>query len=361
MTLSKKNHIWCIVNGKRREIDVSSKQTLLDILRNEFGLTGAKKGCGIGICGTCTVIMDRKAVRSCVIPSTHIEGKEIITIEGLSTQDTLHPIQQAFVNHHAVQCGYCTPGMILSAKAFLDSNPNPTREQIQQALTGNLCRCTGYQQIIDAILDVARFESDARDKVQVKEQTHIIGTSVPRVDIIDKVTGRTKYIADLTIYELHQAGIKADSMLHARILRSLHSHARILNIDITQAKQIDGVVTILTAADVPGSKLYGKAVSDQPVLAFDKVRYFGEPVALIIAESENIAESAINRIKVDYELLPAIFNPMDAMKPESPKLHDADIYTELLPHSEEVHTKNILYHFSIQKVILLLDLHKQTG
>ncbi|MDI6783632.1 MAG: molybdopterin-dependent oxidoreductase [bacterium] len=327
--------IEVVVNGKQVQLVVPRTRTLLDILREELGLTGAKKGCGIGVCGTCTVIMNGKAVRACLIPAEQVDGKEIITIEGLGTKDNLHPIQQAFIQHHAVQCGYCTPGMILAVKAFLDSNPEPTPKQIQQALSGNLCRCTGYQQIIDAVLTAPHITSYVRGT----KETPIIGTSVPRVDIVDKVTGQTKYTAD----------VKMDNMLYAKVLRSPFSHARILNIDPAKAKQIAGVVAVLTAADIPGSKLYGKAVADQPALAVDKVRYFGEPVALVVTESEEIAETARDEIIVNYELLPAIFEAIEAMQPEAPKLHREQIYRSLSPHSDEVHTKNILYHFPIRK------------
>ncbi len=140
------------VNGAAAEVFVEPWRTLADVLREELGLTGLKVGCDRGNCGTCTVIMDGKAVRSCLILTPQAEGKEIVTIEGLSQNGRLHPLQEAFMEHFAVQCGFCTPGMILSAKALLDESPNANEEEIRKALKGNLCRCTGYKKIVEAIL-----------------------------------------------------------------------------------------------------------------------------------------------------------------------------------------------------------------
>jgi carbon-monoxide dehydrogenase small subunit len=144
------------VNGQEHDILVESHRTLLDVLRNELNLTGTKEGCGTGSCGSCTVIMDGQAVNSCLVFIAEAEGKEITTIEGLSRDSELHPLQQAFMDEGAVQCGFCTPGMILTAKAFLDSNQKPTESQIREAIAGNLCRCTGYDKIVRAILNVAK-------------------------------------------------------------------------------------------------------------------------------------------------------------------------------------------------------------
>lgn len=143
------------VNGKPVTLDVGADELLVDVLRDRLGLTGTKIGCSEGECGACTIIMDGKPVLSCLLPALRAQGSQITTIEGLSDGDTLHPLQQAFVDHGAVQCGYCIPGFIMSAKALLDNNPHPDRDEIKEAIAGNLCRCTGYVKIVEAIEDVA--------------------------------------------------------------------------------------------------------------------------------------------------------------------------------------------------------------
>ena len=146
------------VNGRDRTIQVEPKNTLLDVIREDLRLTGAKEGCGKGECGACTVILDGDAVPSCLVPAVSMDGKTVVTIEGLEENGKLHPLQQAFVSCHASQCGFCTPGMILTAKAYLDKNPNPTEKQVRDVMMSNLCRCTGYEKIIEAIMSVVKGE-----------------------------------------------------------------------------------------------------------------------------------------------------------------------------------------------------------
>ena len=148
-----KHKIRLTINGEIYELLVEPYQTLLDIIRNDIGLTGTKKGCDLGDCGSCTIILDGKPVNSCLILGVEVDGSEILTIEGLRQGEELHPIQKAFVNFGAIQCGFCSPGMIMSAKALLDMCPNPTEEQVKMAISGNLCRCTGYRNIIKAIMN----------------------------------------------------------------------------------------------------------------------------------------------------------------------------------------------------------------
>ncbi len=151
-----KHKISFTINGEFKEIEVEPNKTLLKMLREDLDLIGAKEGCGAGECGACTVLVNNKPVNSCLMLAVEIEGKEILTIEGLSDGINLDPIQKSFINHNALQCGYCTPGMVMSAKALLNRNPHPTEEDVKEALAGNLCRCTGYQRIIDAVLDIAK-------------------------------------------------------------------------------------------------------------------------------------------------------------------------------------------------------------
>ncbi len=150
-----KRLIKLTVNGQEQQVTVEPRQTLLDTLRYDLGLTGTKDGCGDGNCGSCTVLIDGQAVNSCLVFAVEVAGREITTIEGLAQEGELHPLQQAFIDEGAVQCGFCTPGMILAAKALLDSNPQPTEDEIRLAIAGNLCRCTGYDKIVRAILKVA--------------------------------------------------------------------------------------------------------------------------------------------------------------------------------------------------------------
>ncbi len=143
------------LNGVETEVAIEQNARLLDVLRDELHLTGTKEGCGVGECGACTIILDGEAVDSCMVLAASVAGKSVTTIEGLANDEILHPLQQAVLDHHALQCGFCTPGFIMSAKALMDKNPHPTREEIKVAISGNLCRCTGYQQLIDAFEDVA--------------------------------------------------------------------------------------------------------------------------------------------------------------------------------------------------------------
>jgi aerobic carbon-monoxide dehydrogenase small subunit len=149
------------VNGISYEVMISPRDLLVDVLRKQIGFTGTKKGCGHGDCGTCTVLVNDKPILSCLTLAISCQGKAITTIEGLEQQGVLHPVQQAFVNHGAIQCGFCTPGMVLSAKALLDQNPNPTEEQIRRGLSGNLCRCTGYAKIVEAVEAAAKEQGNA--------------------------------------------------------------------------------------------------------------------------------------------------------------------------------------------------------
>ena len=151
-----KKEITLIVNGESYSLAVEPNRTLLQVLREDLGLTGTKEGCGKGDCGSCTVLVDGKAVNSCLTLAVQLKGKSITTIEGLATADGLHPLQQAFIQYGAIQCGFCTPGMILSAKALLDENPHPTEEEVKRSLAGNLCRCTGYTKIVEAVMVVAK-------------------------------------------------------------------------------------------------------------------------------------------------------------------------------------------------------------
>ena len=300
------------VNGTWYDFNVGPRTTLLQVLRDELHLTGTKNGCGQGHCGACTVIVDGKAVRSCVYLARRADGKSVETIEGLARDGELHPLQRAFVEHGAIQCGFCTPGMIMAAKALLDRNPNPSDEEIKEALKHNLCRCTGYTKIIEAI----RAAASGQPSVKISEPTatglRAVGHPLPQPDAVAKATGQALYTADLYF----------EGMLHARVLRSAYPHARLRRVDVHRARTLPGVAAVLTAADVPGAKNHGLIYQDWPVLAYDKVRYVGDAVAIVAAETEEIAEEALRLIEVDYEPLPVVASPEAALAPDAPLIHE---------------------------------------
>ncbi|HUS70824.1 MAG TPA: molybdopterin cofactor-binding domain-containing protein [Anaerolineae bacterium] len=308
--MSQRRRIGLWVNGELREVDVAPRAMLLDVLRDQLRLTGTKKGCGHNACGTCTVIIDGEAVKSCVYPAARAEGKRVQTIEGLADGDTLHPLQQALMDRGAVQCGYCTPGMIMTAKALLDANPQPSREEILDALSGNLCRCTGYAKIVEAVEQAAGLRGPR--KVWKEPSRGVVGHDRPRPDARAKVTGEAVFAGDLYF----------EGMLYAKVLRSEYPHARLLHVETSQAKALPGVVAVVTAADVPGAKNHGLARQDWPVLAYDRVRYVGDAIAAVAAESEEVAARATSLIQVKYEPLPVVSSAEAALAEDAPLVHD---------------------------------------
>ncbi len=303
------------VNGvpvKAEKVD--PKATLLSYLRDVLHLTGAKNGCGQGHCGACTVIVNGKAQRSCLLRLKKIAGAKVQTIESLDINGHLHPLQQAFIEEGAIQCGFCTPGMVMAAKALLDQNPDPTDEEIRKSLKDNLCRCTGYVSILRAVKKAAqrmRTSADAEAPAE-SEAWEVVGESVMRKDTWAKVTGKTKYADDLY----------APGMLHARALRSAYPHAEVLAVDTSEAEQVAGVVAVLTAKDVPGKNRFGLINADQPVLADDRVRYVGDAVACVYAETIAAAEEALPKIKVQYRELEVVSIPQRALEPDAPLIHE---------------------------------------
>ncbi|MBM4463960.1 MAG: 2Fe-2S iron-sulfur cluster binding domain-containing protein [Chloroflexi bacterium] len=306
----RKRTISLYVNSSAHQVEIGPRTTLLEVLRDELHLTGTKNGCGQGHCGACTVIVDGKAVRSCIYKASRADGVRVETIEGLAENGELHPLQRAFIEHGAVQCGFCTPGMIMAAKALLDANPQPTDEEIKDALQCNLCRCTGYTRIIQAIRGAA--EGTPPQIPTAESPLTAVGRPVPRPDARAKVTGQATFAADLYF----------EGMLHARVLRSKYPHARPLQVDASRAKALPGVVAVLTAEDVPGAKNHGLVRPDWPVLAYDKVRYVGDAIALVAAETAEIAEQALELIQVEYEPLPVVTSPQQALAPDAPLVHD---------------------------------------
>ncbi|HDO27330.1 MAG TPA: 2Fe-2S iron-sulfur cluster binding domain-containing protein [Bacteroidetes bacterium] len=306
------------VNGNDYEVAVSPEMTLLDVIREELRLTGTKRGCDAGDCGACTVIMDGKAVNSCLVLGVEAQGKQVITIEGVSN-GALHPLQQAFIEKGAIQCGFCTPGMILRAKTILDKNPDVTKEEIKSELSGNLCRCTGYTKIIEAIETAKEIINGKKpEEIQYFPQKSaidlsVVGKRLPKIDAPDKATGRAIYTDDIVL----------PNMLYGKLLLSPVAHAKIKSINTGRAKALKGVKAVLTGADVPDVS-WGTSPPryDEFILAKNKVRFVGDVVAAVAAIDEATCYRALELIEVDYEELPSVFDPMEAMKDGAPRLFD---------------------------------------
>lgn len=313
-----------VVNGIPRRLDVPPHWRLLDLLREDLGLVGTKEGCDDGTCGTCVVMVDGRAVRACRTPASGVAGKDVLTIEGLGSAERPHALQKAFAAADAVQCGFCTPGMIMAAAALLERNPRPSRSEIVRWLGSNLCRCTGYNSIVDAVEWVAngqqgspRRSASGPDRGGAPWPAGAAGHW--RSDALDKAMGRALYAADLAV----------DGMLYARTLRSPHPHAEVVHIDTERARLVRGVQAILTARDIPGENSYGRKVKDQPVLVDTRVRQEGDPVALVVATSPEAAATALSMIEVEYRQLPAVLTPDDALADDAPRIHpDGNLVAE---------------------------------
>lgn len=361
------------LNGSMVAAEVQESTTVLSLLRDQYGIFGVKHGCETGECGACTVLLDGIPVNTCVMLAPQIEGRQIETIEAIGESPEkgwrqskgLHPIQQAFVETGAIQCGYCTPAMVLVAKALIEANPDPTEELVRNALSGVLCRCTGYEKPVQAILRAAaRMRGEELDPIlgllhvpldlfpapergeqlgpgdigpEVATQTsvmpyikvspawetrRIVGRPEPKVDAVKLVQGKPAFAADLEMR----------GMLVAKVLHSEVAHGRIKRIDVSKARALPGVAAILTWQDIP-RVVYSTAGQSDPIpgpldsFSLDKkVRFVGDRVAFVAAESEDIAEHALELIEVEYEQLPAVLDMRDAMKDDAPQIHDEEEY-----------------------------------
>lgn len=319
------------VNGTEHILDVPQSRTLAEVLRYDLGFTGTKIGCAEAECGICTVHVDGVPADSCIYPAFKAQGRSITTIEGLVHGDQLHPLQEAFIDHGAVQCGFCTPGLIMNSAALLENNPNPDDHDIKVALKDTYCRCTGYTSVIAAIKSAAaakRGEGQLQvNEPEVVEPLNVVGHNVKVQHVVDQVTGKAKFTDDYTF----------EGMLFARTLRSRYPHAKILSIDTSKAAVLPGVHAVLTYKDVPGENLHGLVHLDWPVLCGDKVRYMGDPVAVVAADTQEIADEAITLIEVEYEPLGVVADPVYAHTPEAPVLHDHWKDGNLLKHIKVRH------------------------
>jgi putative selenate reductase molybdopterin-binding subunit len=361
------------LNGRELAIDVPARTTLLEALRDHLGLFGTKHGCETGECGACTVLLDGLPVNTCVMLAAQAGGRTIETIENVGEPPApgwrksagLDPIQQAFIETGAIQCGYCTPAMVLAAKSLLDREPDPSEAQVREALSGVLCRCTGYVKPVEAILRAAAvmrgeavppinepipapevFQPVEGDDLpledvvppsgtlterrvmprirtsELREERAAVGKPVPKVDARKLAQGNPAFTMD----------IEMRGMLVAKVLHSPHAHARLRSIDATRARALPGVVAVLTWKDIP-RVVYSTAGQSDPIpgpldtFSLDhKVRFFGDRVAFVAAEDEETARRALELIEVDYEVLPAILDPQMALSPEAVRIHDEPEY-----------------------------------
>jgi putative selenate reductase molybdopterin-binding subunit len=364
------------INHEIRRIDVLPEENLRDVLRR-LSYFSVKFGCDDGTCGACTVLIDGKPVHSCRRKAAEMDGHEIITLEGLAPEGELHPIQRAFMETGAIQCGYCTPGQIMAAKALLDKNPNPSDAEIRQALNSNLCRCTGFVRLVGAVQRAAaimRGEDPALTKFNEQtlpadasdislpdayyrrdnsrdplpplvftpagmQKLNVVGKAEVKVDAEKLVRGRPVYTDDL-----HMEG-----MLYGALLTSPHAHALIKNIDTSQARALPGVRSVLTCRDIARIKYASGGQSYPQPKPYDqvsldwKVRHVGDRVAVVAADSPEIAEAALKLIEVEYELLPVVLDPLEAMKDGAPIIHDE-------PDTDGIYDRehNIVYHIEAE-------------
>ena len=296
------------VNGQT--VKVEENQKLLRYLRDTLRLTSVKDGCSEGACGTCTVLIDGKPTRACIPQTDKLEGKSILTVEGLSDFEK-DVYTYAFGTAGAVQCGFCIPGMVLCAKALLDQNPAPTREEAAFAIRNNICRCTGYVKIIDAILLAG--EIFRAGEVPPAPEDWSLGQRVPRVDVEEKVTGTGIYPDDIYL----------DGMIYGSAVRSKYPRARVLAIHTEEAKALPGVVGVYTAADIPGQNKVGHLMKDWDTMIAvgDITHYLGDAICLVAAETPEILQRAKELVRVDYEELPMVRSPKEAMAPDAPLVH----------------------------------------
>lgn len=288
------------VNGIAHEVEEDKK--LLDFLRTDLRLTSAKDGCSEGACGTCTIIADGKKMKACILPISKFEGQEIITVEGLSDREK-DVYAYTFAQCGAVQCGFCIPGMVISAKVLIDANPNPSAEDVKKAIMGNICRCTGYVKIEEAILLAAKmFREDT--PVPAEAKTGKVGEMLGRVDAREKVLGTGEFVDDIIL----------DNMAYGKALRTKYPRARILDIRLDKAKAHPNCLAIYTAEDVPFNKT-GHIIPDWDVFIAkgDITRYIGDALALVVSDDKDKLQEILNLIEVDYEELEVYATPSAAM------------------------------------------------
>ena len=330
-----------VINGIPRTLVIDPESTLADVLRKQLLLTGTKVSCNDGHCGACSVILDGKLVLACVTKMKRVrDGASIVTVEGIGTPDKLHAIQQALIVHGAAQCGFCMPGFVVSAKALLDQNPAPTREQVRAWLTQhhNACRCNGYKPVVDAVMDAAAvLRGDMPQSTlefRMPEDGRIWGSRYPRPTAVSKVTGTLDYGQDL--------GLKMPpGTLQCALVQAEISHANILSIDTSEAEKMPGVARVLTHKAVKGKNRIDGLVTyptnkgdgwDRPILCDTKVFQYGDAIAIVCADTIEQAKAGAAKVKVELEPLPAYLSAPEAMAEDAIEIHPGtpNIYFEQL-------------------------------
>ncbi len=377
--------ITLTINGEERTLNVQRSDTLLDALRRASYFS-VKFGCGTGDCGACTVLLDGEPVRSCQMRATEAEGRTVMTAEGLAERarvfpspdlSELSPLQRAFIETGAIQCGYCTPAQLLTAHALLNRRPNPTETEIREAMSGVLCRCTGYVKIVQAVQraaaiqrgedpgpfdpigatlapdtpiaellgDYYRVGTDGAPLPPLvltppdMEQLDVVGQGEPKVDGLKLALGQPVFTDD----------VQMEGMLYGALLTSPHAHARIKRIDASQARALPGVHAVLTHQDIPrvkyatGGQSYPQPPPFDQVCLDDKVRHVGDRVAIVAAETPALAQQALRLIEVEYEVLPHVLDPQEAMRDGTPIIHDE-------PDTEDIYDRehNIVHHIEAE-------------
>ena len=316
------------VNGREYTLPALPGETLADLLRDRLRLTGTKIGCGESECGSCTVVVDGEAILSCNYPAARANGCKVLTIEGLASSDAedgnpegagLHPLQRAFVEYGAVQCGFCIPGQIMTAYALLQRQPDPSRDEVRSALKDTLCRCAGYPAIEKAVLAAAeaiRSGTPIRPApaLQSERPGQVVGRTHIRPDAVEKVNGKALYSDDLAF----------DGMLHAAVRRAMVPHAILRRLDVSRARALAGVEAVLTAEDIPGERNHGLVIYDWPVMVGvgERVRYVGDALAIVAAKSPEIAREAVAVIEAEFEAQPIVSDPVQARSEDAPVVHE---------------------------------------
>jgi aldehyde oxidoreductase len=319
----------CVVNGIPRKLYVNAKDSLARVLRNQLCLLGLKIGCESGQCGACSVIMDGKVIRSCITKMSRVpDGANIVTVEGIGSAEHLHPVQLAWMVHGGAQCGFCTSGFIVSAKALLDENDNPSRQDVRDWFQKhhNVCRCTGYKPLVDAVMDAAKVLRGemTREELTYKipEDGTVWGTSIPRPSALPKVTGTWNFGADIGLS-------LPDGTLQLALVQAKVSHAEILSIDTSAAEAMEGVFKVVTHKDIKGkNRINGLAFPDnkgdgfdRPILCDEKVFQFGDAIAIVCADTEEQAKAAAEAVKVELKPLPEYMSAPEAMADDAMEIH----------------------------------------